>query len=202
MTRGRLFVVGGGARSGKSAYAEQLAQSLGSRRHYIATGVALDDEMQARIARHRADRGDAFTTIEAPYALAEALSDVPESDVVLVDCLTTWTGNLMFRGDDDEAIYRALEEALAAHRRRSFDLVLVTNEVGLGIVPENALARRFRDVAGRCHQRLAAHADELLFAAMGCVMRLRPGPVETVWPPLSDTRASQPHSGAPSRGTI
>lgn len=194
MNQGRLFVVGGGARSGKSGYAEHLAQRLGGRRHYVATGVAMDDEMRARIARHRADRGDAFTTVEAPYGLADALRAIRDSDVVLVDCLTTWTGNLMFRGDSDEAIYGALENALAAHRAQSFDLVLVTNEVGLGIVPEHALARRFRDVAGRCHQRLAAQADEIFFAAMGCVMRLTPGPMQVVWPPPMNSRGADPRT--------
>jgi adenosylcobinamide kinase/adenosylcobinamide-phosphate guanylyltransferase len=180
---GKLILVGGGARSGKSRFAQALAERLGARRTFIATAEALDDEMAARIARHRGERGLSFETVEAPVRLAEALDvcwDDPEPGVVLVDCLTLWVSNLLVRGvaaGDLAADFDRLEAALA---RRRAHVVLVSNEVGMGLVPETPLGRAFRDAIGALHQRLAAAADEIYLATMGTVLRLRPGPVELV----------------------
>lgn len=154
----------GGARSGKSRYAEGLGESFESR-IYIATAEALDGEMAERIARHRGDRGAGWTTIEAPAALAEAVREgTREGRFVLVDCVTVWLGNLMHHGIDHEPHVGALCEAVRATKGR---LVIVSNEVGQGIVPENAMARRFRDVQGIANQRLAAVVDEVVFVTAG-----------------------------------
>jgi adenosylcobinamide kinase/adenosylcobinamide-phosphate guanylyltransferase len=176
---GRVVLVGGGARSGKSAFAQAYAERLGARRVFVATGQAFDDEMKARIARHRAERGPAFETIEEPVALTAALDRARGADVVLVDCLTLWLSNLLLRGDDEPAVKAEIDALAAALSPRGSGphVVLVTNEVGLGLVPETPLGRLFRDVAGWAHQRLAALADEVYLAAMGMVLRLVPAPV-------------------------
>jgi adenosylcobinamide kinase / adenosylcobinamide-phosphate guanylyltransferase len=131
MSDSKLVLIGGGARSGKSAYAVQRALSLGPRRIFVATAEAFDDEMRSRIRAHVAERGEHFRTIEAP---------------------------------------RELEQA-------TFPVLLVTNEVGFGLVPETALGRQFRDLSGRAHQRLARSAGEVLLAALGCMLRIKPSPV-------------------------
>ena len=137
----------------------------------IATAEALDEEMAARIARHRAERGDRWRTIEAPLALAEALAQVGPQETAVVDCLTLWVSNLMHAGRD---IGTQTDGLLAALRGR--DALLVANEVGLGIVPDNALARRFRDEAGRLNQQVAAVADRVAFLAAGLPLWLKGGP--------------------------
>jgi adenosylcobinamide kinase/adenosylcobinamide-phosphate guanylyltransferase len=178
---GRIILVGGGARSGKSRFALTYAEQIGVRRVFVATAQALDDEMAQRIARHRGERQANWVTIEEPLALPETLARV-EADVVLVDCLTLWLANLLLHGDtvaDVEAAVGRLAEAASARRGH---VVIVTNEVGMGIVPEHALGRLFRDVAGRAHQRLAASADEVYMAMLGLVVRLRPGPL-VAFPP-------------------
>lgn len=166
----RITLVLGGARSGKSEYAERTIESALARgafksAAYIATAEALDPEMQARIAEHRKRRGGAWRTVEAPLDLVEALTGNagPESPV-LVDCLTLWLSNLMGAGRDVDA-------ATAALAARLQDLpgpaVLVSNEVGLGIVPDNPLAREFRDNAGRLNRTVAEAADRVIFIAAG-----------------------------------
>ena len=172
-------LVGGGARSGKSDLALRLALSQPGRRVFLATATPSDEEMSDRIARHQADRGDLFETLEEPLDVPDVVASHP-CDVLLVDCLTLWLTNLLMAelGDAEiEARIDALVAALDAPRALT---VLVSNEVGLGIVPMNALARRFRDLTGRAHQRLAVRADEVWFGAMGMMLRLKPGPVEAV----------------------
>ncbi len=154
MTLPRLSFVTGGARSGKSALAERLALLGPAPRSYIATAEAWDDEMRERIARHRLDRGPGWRTVEAPLDLTAALART--LGAVLVDCATLWLSNHMLAGHDPEAETAGLLAALAA---APGPVVGVSNEVGGGIVPENALARRFRDAQGRLNQRLAAQAD-------------------------------------------
>jgi adenosyl cobinamide kinase/adenosyl cobinamide phosphate guanylyltransferase len=170
----RLVLVTGGARSGKSRFAEaRLAElaPMGPWR-YVATAEPLDEEMRARIAHHRARRGDSWRTVEAPRALAGALSPAGET-AILVDCVTLWLSNLLCDGGDDAALFAAADEIAAAARAAAVPVVFVTNEVGAGIVPENALARRFRDLAGFVNQRLAAACDEVFFVAAGLPLRLR-----------------------------
>jgi adenosylcobinamide kinase/adenosylcobinamide-phosphate guanylyltransferase len=175
-----LVLVGGGARSGKSRCALARAVALGGRRLFLATAEGGDEEMRARIARHRAERGDAFDTVEEPLALAETIAADRAHDVVLVDCLTLWLSNLLGSGLGVGAVEErvgALCRVLAARRAH---VVLVSNEVGMGLVPETPLGRDFRDLAGFAHQRLAAIADEVYVAVMGVVLRARPAPVEVV----------------------
>lgn len=165
----------GGARSGKSAFAQKMAETAAeageTRPILIATGQAFDDEMAGRIARHQADRGESWTTIEAPLALPEAITALPAAAVVVVDCLTLWMSNLMLDERDVEAAASLLVEAVAACPAR---LWLVSNEVGLGLVPETPLGRRFRDETGRLHQRLAQAVDQVYFVAAGLPLCLKP----------------------------
>lgn len=172
-----LVVIGGGARSGKSRYAEERAAQHAGERRFLATAVAFDDEMRARVAAHQRDRGQRFTTVEVPDALEAALRDSHGAAVVVIDCLTLWFSNLLLAGLSDEDIEARVERLVAAVRSIPAEVLIVTNEVGMGIVPDNALARRFRDVAGRAHQRLGREADELIFATLGVLVRLRPAPL-------------------------
>lgn len=181
MTEPRLIVVGGGVRSGKSAFALELARELGERRAFIATAQAFDAEMRERIDRHVSERGAEFETYEQPTELAALLARV-RADVVVVDCLTLWLSNLLLREAEPrtaalEAEIDRLVEALCTRRSH---VIVVTNEVGMGVVPESALGRLFRDLAGRAHQRTCAIADEIYFAALGCMLRLAPAPVALV----------------------
>jgi adenosyl cobinamide kinase/adenosyl cobinamide phosphate guanylyltransferase len=157
----RLTLVLGGARSGKSRYAEGLLTALPPPWTYVATAQVFDAEMRVRVDAHRAARAAGWTTVEEPLDLVAALAvDGP----VLVDCLTLWLTNLMLADRDIEAAMAALLAVLAV---RVAPAVLVSNEVGLGIVPDNALARRFRDAAGLLHQRLAARAERVVFMVAG-----------------------------------
>ncbi len=167
---GAVFVLGG-ARSGKSGFAERLIADSGSECHYVATGRAWDDEMQARIAQHRALRGDRWTTHEEPLDLVGRLAAIDDATrAILVDCLTLWVTNLMMEKRDMAAEFAALAGFLPQARAR---LVLVSNEVGLGIVPDNEMAREFRDHAGRLHQMIAASAAEVYFVAAGLPLKMK-----------------------------
>jgi adenosylcobinamide kinase/adenosylcobinamide-phosphate guanylyltransferase len=165
-----LTLVIGGARSGKSAFAEGLVVGSGRPRRYIATAQAWDDEMRARIARHRQDRGAGWTTIEAPLDLCAALADAQAHEAVLVDCATLWLTNHLLAEHDLAAEGTALLSALAAC---AAPVVIVSNETGWGIVPDNALARRFRDAQGRLNQRLAARADLVVTVIAGLPLALK-----------------------------
>lgn len=169
----RLTFVLGGARSGKSAYAQAAAEAAASARPplIIATGQAFDDEMRDRIARHQAERGDRWRTLEAPLDLPAALSALDADDVAVVDCLTLWLTNVIL-GDHDVAAARS--DLLAALAATPATVWLVSNEVGFGIVPENALSRRFRDEAGRLHQAVAAQADTVILVVAGLPMTVKP----------------------------
>jgi adenosylcobinamide kinase / adenosylcobinamide-phosphate guanylyltransferase len=158
----------GGARSGKSRIAQAAAEAYSGRLTYLATGQAGDAEMAARIAHHRADRGPRWHTVECPVALADAVAAVPDG-TVMIDCLTLWLTNLMLGGHDIARQTGALRAALAATRCR---VMIVSNEVGLGIVPEHPLGRAFRDEAGRLNQDIAAAADRVFFVAAGLVLPL------------------------------
>ena len=159
----------GGARSGKSARAQALAEAAGETRLYIATAEALDAEMEARIARHKADRGGGWRTVEAPLELVAAM-DAADAPVLLVDCLTLWLSNLMHHERDVEAESDALCKSLG---RFEGEVILVSNEVGLGLVPETPLGRAFRDAQGRLNQRVAAACDVVEFVAAGLPLRLK-----------------------------
>ena len=170
------MLIGGGARSGKSRFALEYAEQRYTRRAFLATAQALDDEMRARIARHRAERGNGWTTIEEPYDIASAIeANADEFDVIVVDCLTLWLSNIMLdpgRETDKEMADLAglLERDLAA------DVVAVTNEVGCGIVPDNPLSREYRDRAGEINQALARAAKEVFWMVFGIPVTVKPPP--------------------------
>lgn len=166
-----VTLVLGGARSGKSAFAERLVEAASPARLYLATGQAWDDEMRARIASHKGRRGGGWETVEAPIDLAGALmSGVRADRPVLVDCLTLWVSNLMLGDHDIDAAFEGLSDALPALEGA---VVFVSNEVGLGIVPDNAMARAFRDHSGRLHQTIAGLADEVHFVAAGLPLKMK-----------------------------
>ena len=166
-----LTLVLGGARSGKSRHAEGLFADWSGTRVYLATAEPGDAEMQARIRHHRERRGEAWMTVEEPLELAAALArEAQGGSAVLVDCLTLWLSNLMMAERDIEAEAAAL---IAATGDLECPVVLVSNEVGQGIVPDNALARAFRDHAGRLHQDIAAAADAVHFVTAGLAQTLK-----------------------------
>lgn len=172
----RLIYVTGGARSGKSRFAEGLARQAGGPVTYLATAQAFDDEMTDRIERHRADRPASWTTREAPLDISPVL--VPQvgtvqPGTVLLDCLSLWVSNRMLRGDSDEAILQAADEVISVQRHRGGVLIAVSNEVGAGIVPDNALARRYRDTLGWVNQRFAAASDEAWVLVSGLPLQLK-----------------------------
>lgn len=162
----------GGARSGKSAHAERLVRASGLERVYLATATAGDGEMVERIAHHRERRGEDWLTIEEPLALIDVLRREARADrVVLVDCLTLWLSNLMFAERDVDAEGANLCRLLAEVRA---PVVLVSNEVGMGLVPDKPLGRRFRDAQGRLNQIVAATVPSVVFVAAGLPLRLKP----------------------------
>ena len=160
----------GGARSGKSVYAEKLVENSGKPMVYIATGEAGDEEMSDRIAHHQQRRGDDWQTIEAPLDVCGALAGVSAQSVVLLDCITLWISNLMAAERDVE---KEVQKFCAGLVDLSRDVAVVSTEVGLGIVPDNALARRFRDEAGRANQMIAEICDKVVFVAAGQAMVMK-----------------------------
>jgi adenosyl cobinamide kinase/adenosyl cobinamide phosphate guanylyltransferase len=169
----KITLILGGARSGKSRYAESLIATLPPPWFYVATAEAGDEEMTARISAHRARRGPEWRTIEAPRHLVAALQKAGTTPV-LIDCLTLWLSNLMLADIDIEAETAHLERALAA---ATAPVVLVANEVGSGIVPEHPLGRRFRDLQGMLNQRVAARADSVVLMVAGLPLALK-GPLK------------------------
>lgn len=186
----RIVLVGGGVRSGKSAFALARAEQLGARRVFVATAEVRDDEMRARVARHREERaGRHYRNLEVPRELAAALRGIDDADVVVVDCLTLWLSNLLLDGLEQAAIGERVRELCGVLEAYEAHTILVSNEVGLGIVPDNALARAFRDIAGSAHQQLGRIAHEVYVGVFGQLLRLKPGPVVAVdgrESPLSD----------------
>ncbi len=167
MGQGHITLVTGGARSGKSALAERLIARWDMPRVYIATAQALDGEMSDRIAHHQTRRGDGWTTIEEPLDLSGALLRSDGQGARLVDCLTLWMSNMMGRAD--------IPALIAVLQQQQSPVVLVTNELGQGIVPDNALARRFRDDHGWMNQAVGDVADQVWMAVAGQALRLKPG---------------------------
>jgi adenosylcobinamide kinase/adenosylcobinamide-phosphate guanylyltransferase len=164
-----IILIGGGSRSGKSQHALLLARQHGRRLGFIATAQPLDDEMRERIRLHQQERSPDFTTIEEPIAVASAIErHSSDFDAIVVDCLTLWLSNLA-ASDIEPQTGKLIESALAT----STQVILVTNEVGCGIVPDNAVARRFRDDAGRLNQRVAEAASEVYWMVFGCALRVK-----------------------------
>lgn len=177
----KCILVTGGSRSGKSRYAQQLAESLSGSRAFIATCPVLDDEMQERVRKHRQDRqSGGWCTIEEPVDLAAAIRKAHSRKVVLVDCLTLWVSNVLFEAGErgkqvsEAQIARRCKDVLAACLEHPGTIIFVTNEVGMGIVPESAVSRRFRDLAGRTNQVIAAACDEVFLVVCGQVLKIKP----------------------------
>lgn len=168
---GKTILITGGARSGKSRFAEQLTLGLSGHAIYVATAQALDAEMARRIAEHQARRDGVWTTHEAPLALVDILRETDGDHPRLVDCLTLWLSNLMLAGRDWSAEAGHLVDALPTF---SAPIVFVTNEVGAGIVPDNKLAREFRDAAGVLNQVVATASDEAYLVASGYPIQIKP----------------------------
>jgi adenosylcobinamide kinase/adenosylcobinamide-phosphate guanylyltransferase len=172
---GRLVYVTGGVRSGKSAYAQKLAELEEGSLLYVATAEARDEEMIRRVARHRAARGSRWETLEEPVELAARLpSAAAGTGGILLDCVTLWVTNLLLSLDEDpQRVHAEVERFLAVLPQIQAPLFIVSNEVGCGIVPENRLARIFRDLAGEVNQRLAAAAGEAWLLVSGLPVRLK-----------------------------
>lgn len=168
-----ILYVTGGARSGKSRFAEARAAASGETVTYLATAQAFDAEMKERIGRHRADRPAGWVTLEEPLDVPAALRDA-STPTVLLDCLSLWVSNLLLADWTDGAMLAAAGDLLRAARARPGLTVLVTNEVGLGIVPDNALARRYRDILGWVNQRCAAESDGAFLLVSGLPLQLKP----------------------------
>lgn len=176
----RLTLILGGARSGKSTYAEQLAAKQSGHVTYVATAQAWDDEMAARIAQHRAERPASWSTLEAPRDLGATIAAAPTGDVVLIDCLTLLASNVILALPEpvdvagaEAALNAEMNALLGAYAASAAAWIIVSNEVGLGIVPAYALGRVYRDALGRANQRLAAAADEVILMVAGLPMRVK-----------------------------
>jgi adenosylcobinamide kinase / adenosylcobinamide-phosphate guanylyltransferase len=177
-----IVLTTGGSRSGKSAYAQKLAEALPGPRAYVATCPVIDPEMEIRVKKHREARSAAdWETIEEPIDLAGALFRAGACRVILVDCLTLWVNNLLYEADGRGTVFT--EEAMADRCREVIKacaafpgtIIFVTNELGMGIIPDNETARRFRDCAGRCNQMLAAAADTVTLVVAGLPLLLKSG---------------------------
>ncbi len=171
----RLILVLGGARSGKSTFAERLATTF-TRVTYLATAQAFDEEMRARIAKHQADRPAQWQTVECPFYPESALREkADETDCFLLDCLTLYSTNLLLHDESatDEQIMTHIDALLLAARATRATTIIVSNDVGLGLVPDNPLGRRFRDLLGRVNQRVAANADAVYFLIAGLPLDIK-----------------------------
>ncbi len=175
----RIILITGGCRSGKSGYAQELAESLPGRRVYVATCPVQDDEMRRRVEAHRRLRANKdWETIEQPLGIIQTLRET-DHDVLLIDCLTLWVSNLMYQNEQDgkevseSDVEQHAMDLIDACRSRPGTVVMVTNEVGMGIVPDNALARRYRDLIGRLNQTIASAADDVTFVACGLPIHLK-----------------------------
>lgn len=169
----RRILVLGGARSGKSSFAESLATSSGSAVTVLATAQAFDDDMWARIVAHRRTRPGSWSTIEEPLQIATALARVPTSDTAVVDCITVWLGNMFHYGCAETEVHREIDRFVETMSQRRGTTIVVSNEVGLGVVPATDLGRSYRDLLGRVNSRLSRGVDRSVFLVAGRALELR-----------------------------
>ncbi|MCX8119076.1 MAG: bifunctional adenosylcobinamide kinase/adenosylcobinamide-phosphate guanylyltransferase [Desulfobacterota bacterium] len=174
MGKKRVIFITGGCRSGKSRFALDYANRSYAKKIYLATCEPLDEEMARRIELHKKGRGPEWQTIEEPLAIVNRVSQIREGDqVVLLDCITLWISNLLLKWDDEERIMAEMERFLEAVKRSPASFILVSNEVGMGIVPAEPVARRFRDLAGTINQKLAETSDTVIFMVSGLPIFLK-----------------------------
>lgn len=169
----KTIFVTGGSRSGKSRYALKIAKRY-NKRGFIATAIPFDDEMRERIKKHQDERENKFITIEEPYSLAHAINNLEtKSDVIVIDCITVWLGNLFFKFGENRMEFDEVDLFYKKLKDTKCDIIIVTNEVGMGIIPENKLARYYRDLAGFVNQRLATISDEVIFMVSGIPTKIK-----------------------------
>lgn len=175
-----LILVTGGCRSGKSRYAQTLAESQSDKRYYIASCPVVDDEMKERIDIHQQERKDkGWQTIEEELHIANTIKKCEEGGVILIDCLTLWINNLMYQSEKDDVVLKESNivtrslNIIATSKDYNGTVIAVTNEVGLGIVPDNKLSRQFRDFSGRCNCTFAEQADEVVFMVSGIANKIK-----------------------------
>jgi adenosylcobinamide kinase/adenosylcobinamide-phosphate guanylyltransferase len=172
---GTITLITGGVRSGKSAYALSCATPKDGIKAFIATAIPFDSEMETRITNHRLERGDSFVTIEEPYDLSKTVQELnPTITVVVIDCLTVWLGNLFYKHENEiELINTTIDAFITSLQKCHADIIMVTNEVGWGIVPDNRLSRDFRDCNGLMNQKIAKCADCVIMCVCGLPMKLK-----------------------------
>ncbi len=173
---GKIIFVSGGTRSGKSDFAQKIAESFNGIRTYIATAIAFDDEMKKRIELHKSKRSKDIwhNLVEEPYNLPEVLISLKNTtDVVLVDCITIWLSNLLLKNEDKSFLEKQIDLLVESLKKINYNIVLVSNEVGMGIVPENKLARLFRDISGIANQKISIISDEFYIIFSGYPLRLK-----------------------------
>jgi len=169
----KITFITGGSRSGKSSYALKLAENY-SEKFFIATAEACDDEMKSRIEKHKAERGNEFVTIEEPVNLASTIKSLPISaEVAVIDCLTVWLGTVMHRFGFDKDDFSQIEDFLKILKNPPCDLIIVSNEVGMGIIPHDALTRKYRDIAGFLNQHTAKIANEVILTVSGIPIKIK-----------------------------
>lgn len=172
-TKKRILLTGG-IRSGKSAYALELASLMGKQKVFLATAEALDDEMNLRIKNHQLERGDEYQTIEEPLYIADRLKEVGIQDVVIIDCLTLWVNNLMFKlGNDEVKMQEQKDKFFDFLKQPTCSIIMVTNEVGLGVIPENKLSRQYINMLGRLNQDVARISDEMIMMISGIAQQIK-----------------------------
>ena len=173
----KIIFITGGCRSGKSRYALDYANRHFSKKLYLATSEVRDEEMARRVENHKRARGPEWQTVEEPIKVAEKISQhADRTEVVLVDCLTLWLSNLLLRWDDESKIMEEVGRLTAAVEKSRGTSIIVSNEVGMGIVPDNPLARRFRDLSGMANQKIAETADRVIFMVSGIPVFLKGSP--------------------------
>jgi len=171
---GKITFILGGTRSGKSSFAVKLAEESAKKTAFIATCVPYDDEMQTRVMLHKKERSSEWATFEEPKELAILLKNINNQfETVIIDCITLFVTNLIMDNLDDNVINDRITQMMLALKDVNYDTYIVSNEVGLGIVPDNALARRFRDIAGKVNQLIASHADNVFFMVSGIPMKVK-----------------------------
>ncbi len=169
----KIVLVTGGSRSGKSSYALNMAMEY-DKRCFIATAIPFDDEMKSRIKAHKSERRNRFITIEEPYNLAESISGIEtDVDVIVIDCISVWLGNLLFKHGETQTKFEEIDKVYEKLKRIKCDIIIVTNEVGSGIVPDNKLARHYRDLAGFVNQKIAKIAAEAILMVSGLSIKIK-----------------------------